>query len=270
MEYPSLSVPALGGFDLRFYYTDSSQTYPAKTFPIHLHDLIEIYVLEEGDVSFMVEKHLYRMTAGDVLITKPNEMHNCILNSATRHAHFCFWFRPEGDFLFGDFLKHERGEGNLLTPPEEEKKRILSACRELCATVRSGASEQDGFAAAVHMLSCIRKWIPAESKTAPLPPILQTILHDIDENAAKIHDLSYFCDKYFISGSTLGRLFRQHLGTSPRVYMETKKLSRACVLLRQGKSVTDACLEAGFPDYSNFIRLFRRRFGKTPMQFKRS
>lgn len=269
-QYASISLPTIGSLDMQCYYTDTSKVYPAKTFPIHLHDLIEIYVLEEGDVSFMVEKHLYHMSAGDALITKPNEMHNCILNSTSRHAHYCFWFRPSSDPLYADFLKRDSGVGNLITPPDGERAAFLDACHRLYDCAEGESDPLTSLAAAADVLVSLRRWLPTESRHEPLPTLLQTLLQDIEENATRIRELSYFRDKYFISGSTLGRLFRRHLGTSPKMYIETKKLSHACRLLREGRSVTDACLEAGFSDYSNFIRLFRARFGKTPMQYKRT
>jgi len=41
------------------------------------------------------------------------------------------------------------------------------------------------------------------------------------------------------------------------------------MLLRNGESVTDAARECGFPDYSNYIQLFRKHFGMTPGKYKK-
>ena len=42
--------------------------------------------------------------------------------------------------------------------------------------------------------------------------------------------------------------------------IESKRLSYSRLLLNSGKSVLVACMESGFPDYSNYIRLFKKRF----------
>ena len=63
-------------------------------------------------------------------------------------------------------------------------------------------------------------------------------------------------------------MFRKYLKTSPKSYLETKRLAYSRILLRQGKSVVDACAESGFSDYSNYIRLFKRRFGITPNKYR--
>jgi methylphosphotriester-DNA--protein-cysteine methyltransferase len=101
-----------------------------------------------------------------------------------------------------------------------------------------------------------------------IPQTLQTILDDINVNFASIKDLDYFAEKYFISLSTLQRLFKKHLHTTPKMYIETKRLAYSRQLLKQGVSVFDACMQAGFPDYSNYIRLFRNRFGMTPKRYQ--
>jgi AraC-like DNA-binding protein len=54
------------------------------------------------------------------------------------------------------------------------------------------------------------------------------------------------------------------------MYLESKRLAHSQILLKEGKSVLDACMESGFSDYSNYIRLFKRRFMITPKQYKDS
>ena len=43
---------------------------------------------------------------------------------------------------------------------------------------------------------------------------------------------------------------------------------RAAKLLTSGESVMNACLRVGFSDCSQFITIFRRKFGVTPHQYK--
>ena len=46
-------------------------------------------------------------------------------------------------------------------------------------------------------------------------------------------------------------------------------MSEAVRLLADGAGVTEACLGAGFSDTSHFIALFKKRFGKTPLEYKK-
>ena len=74
---------------------------------------------------------------------------------------------------------------------------------------------------------------------------------------------------HFVSSATLTRWFRKYLHSSPREYLESVKLANAAVLLSNGHSVTDACMRSGFSDCSHFIVLFKKKFGETPLKYKK-
>ena len=114
----TLKIPTVSNFEMEYYYATEEARYNARNFPPHLHDRLEMYVLLDGDASFMVESNLYKLNSFDAIISKPNEMHNCILNTDSVHRHLCFWFDPSCDFLFADFLSHNFGENNRLSPDE--------------------------------------------------------------------------------------------------------------------------------------------------------
>ena len=66
-----------------------------------------------------------------------------------------------------------------------------------------------------------------------------------------------------------GRDFKAALGASPTAVLRKKRLIASMACLRSGDSVTEAALKCGFSDYSNYIQLFRRQFGMTPLQYKK-
>ena len=263
-----LSVPMLTNFSMKYYVNDSAEIRDARIFPPHVDDALEIYILLEGDVSFMVEHNLYRLSPGDIVISKPNEMHNCVLNTQSKHRHMCFWFDPTEDFLFADFLAHELGENNVCSPSEEDAARIADICRALHAASERGGDKTEEFCLGIQLLYYVRRNLGTRGKNVVVPELLRHILDDIQADLPNIHGLSYFFDKYFISQSTLARLFRKYLHTTPKVYLETKRLAYSRLLLDRGLSVGEAAEQAGFPDYSNYIRLFRKRFGVTPLQYR--
>ena len=71
------------------------------------------------------------------------------------------------------------------------------------------------------------------------------------------------------SPSRVYRLFRRHLGRSPRDVRAQARLRRACDLLRAGgRSITAVAYDAGFGSLATFYRWFRRGVGMTPAQFR--
>lgn len=265
----NLTVPDITNFSATFYGNVSNFSYAKKEWKPHINDALEIYVLIEGDVSFAIEGSRYDLSPGDVIITKPNEIHGCILNSNSVHNHLCFWFDTSNSFIFEPFLKHELGHNNLIRPDEESKKRLYFIYSEILKASDKGDVHKQ-FYLSLEMLHILKNFTEIENSAEAPSPILNEIIKDMNLNFKKIHSLDYFTAKYYISPSTLNRLFKCFIKTTPKAYLETKKLSFSRMLLMQGKSVSEAAAESGFDTSANYIRTFKRRFGITPKQYSRN
>ena len=265
--HQTFDLPAQPQFEVKYYYDTAQEKKEAGIYPPHLHDELEIYILLEGNVSFMVEQHLYSLDPGNAVVSKPNEIHNCILNEDGPHRHLCFWFQPNG-FLLEKFLLQPFGTGNLIRSADPEA--LFRICAELQKKTEDKLERYAQFAQLLSILSAGLNACDVSSAHVAMPQILKDIVSDINRNFQKIPNLTYITEKYFISPSTLLRLFRNYLHTSPKLYLETKKLSNARILLKQGKSVIDSCYESGFSDYPSYIKLFKKRFGMTPLHYRNS
>ena len=102
-----------------------------------------------------------------------------------------------------------------------------------------------------------------------IPSNIKQILDYINKNYTSIRSVNEVAEECFISISTMERYFKKYLSMTPKRYIENKKLQKSCMLLRQNYSVTDACFESGFDDYSHFITIFKKRFGTTPLKYKK-
>jgi len=64
------------------------------------------------------------------------------------------------------------------------------------------------------------------------------------------------------------RGFTRAFQETPHSYLTGLRLAQACNMIARGTSVLDACVAVGFSSPSAFSRLFRKRFGYAPSQFK--
>ena len=103
-----------------------------------------------------------------------------------------------------------------------------------------------------------------------MPQNINNILNHINKNYASIKNINALAAEFNISITTLERYFKKHLSITPKRYLEDKKLSNACLMLRQNFSVTEACFESGFDDYSHFIAIFKKNFNTTPLKYKKN
>lgn len=262
-----IHIPELESYSVKYYINNKDAFKSPRVWPLHLHDQMEMYILLEGDVSFVVESSLYKLSPGDAIVTAPNERHHCILNSYSHHRHLCFWFDPSCRTLFADFIERTPGNGNLISPGADAKRRLQEIYTAL-ASAKEACDTHMQLYLTLEMLHIFRKSITSDDHVQQIPELLRKILADIDESFKTVQSLEYFTEKYFISTSTLNRLFRTYLLTTPMKYIEAKRLAYSRYLLKNGSTVLSACMEAGFSDCSNYIRTFRKRFSITPGQYR--
>ena len=106
-------------------------------------------------------------------------------------------------------------------------------------------------------------------KVNDLPDNINEIIMYINKNFASLKNIHSLAETFHISITTLERYFKKYLSMTPKRYLEDKKLSHACYLLRRNLSVTEACFESGFDDYSHFITIFKKNFHTTPLKYKK-
>ena len=244
---------------------------PARHSMPHIHDVCEIYVNISGNVSFMVEKNLYSIQPGDILITKPYEYHHCIYNDDSDHLHYWIMFSTsENPKLFDFLLKKRRGTSNHIRLPKNTADQVIALCEQL--TTVNPENNITSIHCFFEILAYIEQGLQKYnvSNETNMPENVSNILNYINKNYTTVKTIQELTSVFDVSIATLERYFKKYLAMTPKRYLEDKKLSNACKLLRQGCSVTAACFESGFDDYSHFIAAFKKAFHTTPLKYKKN
>jgi AraC-like DNA-binding protein len=93
--------------------------------------------------------------------------------------------------------------------------------------------------------------------------------HDfIDREYALPLDVPAMARTALMSPSHFSRKFRAAYGETPYSYLMTRRIERAKALLRQGTSVTDACMAVGCTSLGSFSTRFTEIVGVTPSQYR--
>lgn len=254
-------------------YVDMMPEQTDKTNASHVHPECEIYINLSGDVSFMVEKHIYPITPGSIIITRPYEYHHCVYHSDDHHRHFWILFSIPGDNdeikkqLFSKFFDRMAGINNHLKLAKNEEDQLIALCHKLAEGNVSTLETYTGF---YNLISLIDRASAVSEKKPNYPSEIDTALSFIDRNfknsTLSVQEIATHAG---VSVNTLERHFRSSLSISPNSYLKKKRLACAAELLFFGKTVSEACEESGFSDYSHFIALFKSTYGTTPLKYKK-
>ncbi|MDM7829810.1 helix-turn-helix transcriptional regulator [Cellulomonas edaphi] len=90
----------------------------------------------------------------------------------------------------------------------------------------------------------------------------------IDREYAKPLDVPTMAQKALMSPAHFSRQFRAAYGETPYSYLMTRRIERAMSLLRDGMSVTDACMAVGCTSLGSFSSRFAEVVGETPTAYR--
>jgi AraC-like DNA-binding protein len=97
-----------------------------------------------------------------------------------------------------------------------------------------------------------------------LSPVLDYIeLHLHEPLTLELLENRFFINKYYLL-----RLFKQYTGSTVHEYIVTKRIAMAKKYLSEGMSVLDACMRCGFNDYTSFLRMFKKKIGVLPKEYR--
>ncbi|MCU1550825.1 MAG: AraC family transcriptional regulator [Glaciihabitans sp.] len=90
----------------------------------------------------------------------------------------------------------------------------------------------------------------------------------IDREYARPLDVPTMADRALMSPAHFSRQFKAAYGETPYSYLMTRRIERAMALLRQGMSVTDACMAVGCTSVGSFSTRFSELTGETPSAYR--
>ena len=90
----------------------------------------------------------------------------------------------------------------------------------------------------------------------------------IDRDFAEPLDVPTMARAALMSPAHFSRRFRAAYGETPYSYLMTRRIERAQALLRQGMSVTDACVTVGCTSLGSFSARFTEIVGETPSRYR--
>lgn len=84
-------------------------------------------------------------------------------------------------------------------------------------------------------------------------------------------DLTMICDLFHLTPSTLNRMFKEKIGSSPGRFIQDRRLQQAQILLlNTDMNISELAVKCGFPDPNTFTRFIRRNLGVSPTAYRKN
>ena len=247
---------------------------PSSTDKIpHSHDHCELFVHIQGNMEIFAEKTTYHISGGEIRIYSAGELHCGNIGQKQYVEWFQISFPPEffnveeNKVLMNLFLEREFGSKNVFVP--QDHKEICELLYEIFNYREEDPLGAQFCQSAIIQVLCRanRAYQAGQRNYIEKKDVLYQIIEVINEKYAQINSVQELSNLAHYSPAYVNRIFREGMNISPYQFLIGKKLNEAKKALRNGSSVAEACEYAGFNDYSNFITLFKRKFGVTPKQY---
>lgn len=163
--------------------------------------------------------------------------------------------------------------GNIVVDQEAfQKKNRLDSGDPLLETMEYRMEEEDCRKIAEILDSYIRMlmaFCPATHRESGQDATITALKGYLDYYFFQDVSLPQMARLYNYNEKYLGRLFKQQMGISFAEYLNARRLEFCRERLsRSNETVLDISMQAGFNNVTYFNRLFRRRYGMTPTQFR--
>ncbi len=246
--------------------------YTSKNYILHTHSFDEICIFLSGDASFIIEGVYYtNLKPYDILLIKRNEFHYVKHSSAnkpfdriTLSIKDKFYTNNNCETFSNVFLKKPRGTNNLIPAETVKKTDILDNILRLAKRLK----EKDEYSelllncAIIELLYSINRL--NSPKTDYKNNIIKQIIDCINDNIKGRLTLDDIANHFFISKCHLCRIFKNTTGLTITQYITFRRIDITEEFCKKGKSITDACLEAGFGSYTNFYKAYTKEKGINP------
>ncbi|MFA6567649.1 MAG: AraC family transcriptional regulator [Victivallales bacterium] len=249
----------------------------------HVHNCCEIGFCRSGAGVFIVEDKIFSCSSGDAIFINHQEFH-MLKNASPVNSDWKFinfdpalllagWLPPE-EYALDVSRLSGRDFPNVIHGKDHPE--IIPAVRRLIAEMDNA---ETGYRSAVralawYLLVMLQRLVPAADNHAKKDPAeierVYPALKHISTHYAKPVDIPELAGLCRCSLSTFRRLFYRSLGCMPLEYINRFRLKAATAMLTStSRSILEIASDSGFPTLSNFNRLFKARFGKSPRDYRK-
>lgn len=240
---------------------------------LHWHDCWELEVVTGGSGHQILNGVPYDLKAGSAYLLSPTDFHEVTANDLSVY-NICFCDEQLPDSIIHAF---SGGKGGFFVDcGGDDYYRLTQICEMLYRECQI-PDQNFGTVAVEHLLGLLfvqllRLFdVNGNHEIGGKIPLVSRAVSFIHLHFRDDPSLSDVAEKLCVTPNYLSERFHAVTGKRYKEYVTEIKLQYARKLLDTGGiSVTEACFASGFSSLSNFLRVFKLRYGYPPGQLQRA
>ncbi len=240
---------------------------PAKHFS-HTHDIIELLYLVKAEGYYFAEDQQYKLRSGTLIITPPSTYHRLSLSDYKIYERYNFCFNQN----FIDAMDVNKIFEKIKVIHCSEQSNISQIFKRADYyhqnLTRKEFRDLSQHLAKEIFYNLVIYGNSHDADPGSVSPILSEAIEYINNNLYTIKNVSEVSNHVHVTDCYLFEIFRKHLKTSPKKYINTKRLHAAKNELLLGVKPIDVYLKVGFNNYTTFYKSFYNFFNCAPSEAK--
>lgn len=267
--------------DFRLFHLKDSR---AQKLDYHYHEFDKLILFLGGKVTYTIEGVTYFLKPWDVLLVQHNMIHKPIIDPSEPYERVVVWLGREwlasrsdpGEALDTCFDSARQQGFHLLRTDGARRMWYMDTIRQLEEALRSEEFGAQRLADALcqQLLIGVNRDVlhyrtaQEERDSYRVDPKMEEVLRYIAAHLAEDLTVDNLAKQFYLSRYYLMHRFKAVTGYTLHQYISQKRLLLAGELIRQGVPVMKAAEQAGFTEYSTFLRSFRSTFHVSPREFR--
>ncbi len=259
-------------------YTDTRDEYMQVP---HWHEDLEIYYTMRGFSKHIINGKCYEESPGRVIVTNSEFVHNIIIDPGLEGVPGIAGLLI---FISADFLHNNFPEYQNLYFTNDKKiasQKTVGTIQEIWSFSQTpdpgdyGPLHMESLALELLYDLCLEGAVHRQDvdKVNSLKNIerIKGVLEYVEENYQEPLTQTQVAEKFHFSAPYFARYFKKCTGMTFLEYLTAFRVDQARLLLAHGDDpVYQIAMETGFTDDRRLIIAFKKQYGVTPLQYRKS
>lgn len=233
---------------------------------VHCHDAYEIYILEKGERTYIIDGTFIELSRRDVALIKPYELHS---TDGGIYSRYLLYFK---DSYLDRFFTEEAKKKVLAFFSRKKlsmEKENFDRLKELLIELKN---DSGNFLVFCEIIKLFNDSCSGEEKisVSARNKLISRVVEYLAKHYLEIKNLDSLADRFFITKHYLCRLVKKETGVSVVTYINNHKLQLACEKLQfTRKNIEEIAAECGFNSSMYFCKIFKKNMGMSPGEYRK-